>query len=109
MVTRKSHTHPRGFTLMEVLVAILIIFLLMGLLIVGVHHVRKAAKGGRDRVQATSLKNAVSMFTTEFKFLPPLVKDFDPQGPLRTTGGITAPRVYSFSDPAGQDPLALRT
>jgi hypothetical protein len=85
---------------MELLVVILIIFLLMGLLIVGVRYARSFAKGTSDAQAVNATKIAVSQFNTEFKFFPPLVKD---QRPL-TPGNL--PNVYSTSS-AG-DAAALR-
>ncbi len=97
---------------MEILVAILIIFLLMGLLLVGIRHVRKLGKGAGDRAVATALNIAVTQFRTEFGFLPPLVKDYDtvqsPAGPIaQLSSGKKVPKVYSASVTA--DATFLRT
>jgi type II secretory pathway pseudopilin PulG len=89
----------RGFTIMEILVSILVIFTLMGLLIVGARHVRKLARSSADRAAVTSLKQAVVQFRTTTGFLPPLVKD---QTPLNTG----RPSIYVASVPA--DGTALR-
>jgi competence protein ComGC len=95
-----------GFTIMELLMSILIIFLLMGLLIAGVHHVMRRARGTADRAAVSSLKTGVSAFTQAMSFLPPLVKDGGLNGtsdPVDTAG---QPIVYSVSDP--MDAEALR-
>lgn len=103
----KSNQRNRGFTLMEVLVAILVIFMLMGLLIVGINQVRKAGKGARDVAMATSLKQGITMFVSEVGFLPPMVNETHPNGAIDTTGIPNKPRVYSASSQV--DATFLRT
>lgn len=89
----------RAFTLMELLVAILIIFVLMGLLIVGIRHVRALAKGERDAQVVRSLKMAVDNFKAEVGFLPPLVKDFSAtNGPTYTNAGRNLINVYDITN-----------
>lgn len=92
---------------MELLVAILVIFALIGLLIVGVRAVRKSGRGAGDTALVNSLNLAVSNFNREFGFLPPLVKDFESAGPLRTVSGRRVPWVYSVSN--AQDAQVLRS
>jgi prepilin-type N-terminal cleavage/methylation domain-containing protein len=90
----------RGFTLIEILVAILVIFALMGLLIAGLHHAILTTKGVSDRAAVTALKQGVSQFRQTMNFLPPLVKDGmftvnNATGPLNAAR--TRPVVYSLA------------
>jgi type II secretory pathway pseudopilin PulG len=105
---RKSSS--RAFTLIELLVAIGIIFLLMGLLLAGLRLARGSARASTDRATLTSLKNAITQFKQTLGFVPPLVRDNRPSGPVlpgiggplsgpsRTAG--TRPVVFVISDPA---------
>lgn len=103
-----AHTHAArgpqrsrpGFTLMELLAGIAVIFLLMGLLIGGIRYMSSSARAGADAATVAGLKDAVSQFKQQFGFLPPLVKDGAPHttaGPLHSSGN--APLAYSLSDP----------
>lgn len=92
---------------MELLVAILVIFALIGLLIVGIRAVRKSGRGAGDAALVNSLNLAVSNFNREFGFLPPLVKDLQTAVPLRTVSGRRIPSIYSAS--VSQDAVFLRT
>jgi len=99
----------RAFTLFELLVAIGIIFLLMGLLIAAVRAGRGSAKASADRATVTSLKNAVTQFNQTFKFIPPLVRDNETSrvgvpgtgGPLSKPSDQVGSRpvVFTISDP----------
>lgn len=90
----------RGFTLIEILVAILVIFALMGLLIGGIHHALRTAKSTSDLAAVKAIQQGVSQFGQTMSFVPPLVKD----GVFVTNGGLgplnaarTNPVVYSFA------------
>lgn len=102
----------RGFTIIELVLTIAVIFVLMGLLLVGVRHIVGKSKETIDRAAVTALKQSVAHFRDEFKFLPPLVKDgiaggggFPSVGPLDTN--TKQPVVYSPSNAA--DKTFLRT
>ncbi len=101
---RRAPLGRPGFSLVEILFVILMIFLLMGLLLGAVHFVTKQARGAADAATVNSLKQAVSKFNQEFSFPPPLVKDgyvpaFTPAGPLNPAGPpatlTQVPVVYS--------------
>jgi type II secretory pathway pseudopilin PulG len=115
---RQHRRRPRGggFTLVEVGFSIAIIAILIGLLLVGLNQMNKAARRAVERQNVASLKMAVDHFQDTFGFLPPLVRDgrpgvgsFPPQpaaGMLtgasepvaqRSIAGVTrrAPVVYS--------------
>ncbi|MFM9996838.1 MAG: type II secretion system protein [Phycisphaerales bacterium] len=99
----------RGFTLIELLFGIGVIFLIMGLLLVGLRHAVRGARTSADSVTLNSLKTAMEVFRSEFGFVPPLVKDLpdtvSPQAPL-TTGTPRVPVVYSIANPI--DAASLR-
>lgn len=98
--TSPAHTRRgAGFTLMELLASLGVIFLLLGILIAGIYHVRGAAASAVDATTVNSLKMAVDQFKQELGMLPPLVKDWHSQGPLDTAGTRPHPRVYLPSDP----------
>jgi hypothetical protein len=87
---------------MELLVSILIIFALMGLLIAGVHHAMKRARGVSDLAAVSGLKQGADEFFRQFNVYIPLVKDapggtFPTPGPLRTVNNVRIPSVYSFT------------
>lgn len=84
-VRTRAERFPRsrvGFTLVELVFTILIVFMLMGLLIVGLRAASGFARRTADTQTLTSLKTGISLFKSDFGFIPPLVKDTDPGGPL---------------------------
>ncbi len=93
----------RGFTLLELLFSIGVVFMLMALLFVGFHVAQGFARKVAGTQTATSLKTGVSLFQNDFGFLPPLVKDdIRGDGPLTALNPNTGRRsvdVYSVSDP----------
>jgi len=96
----------RGFTLVELLFTIAIIFLIMGLLLGGIRHVMRHVKGTAELAMVNSVKQGVTQFTHTFGFLPPLVNDgvtgfSNPNpGPLTTGPGPIKPVVYVVSNAA---------
>lgn len=65
----------RGFTLMEVLVSLGIIFLLLGLLLTTFRFVNRAANEVQARTTLQSIRMAITQFESDFGFAPPLVRD----------------------------------
>lgn len=106
-----AHTHTNrrggmraGFTLMEMLLALLVLFVLMGLLISGARLATGAARRAADRAAAAGLRQAVVHFRQQMGFIPPLVMDLGPPpnfagGPLVGTAPDRRPQVYLLSDP----------
>ena len=95
----RPRQHARAFSLVELLLVIVVIFMLMGLLLGGFRFARGYAKRAADRTTVKSLQQAVSYFQQQMGFLPPLVKDQgDPPGysggPIRTAGGENRPDVF---------------
>ncbi len=112
-MTSTRRTSRRAFTLIEILVAILIIFVLVGLLIVGVRSAMGLARSSRDIAQVASIHTAVKNFNTEFGFNPLMVKDFETPAadPVVSTGTRTVPRVYKINPndtTATSDAMKLR-
>jgi len=113
------HSPARGFTLVEMLIAILIIAILMGLLLVGFSHAIRLARRSAGTQDVASLDMAVQQFKTDFGFLPPLVKDGfpgtpdDSEGPLIDVdfGSRTRPipHVYSLTDTEDREYLQNQT
>lgn len=99
-VTARPRT-GRGFTVVELLFGIGVVFLIMGLLLAGLRYAVRGARTSADSVTLNSLKTAVEVFRGEFAFVPPLVKDSPAGGapaPL-TTGTPRAPVVYVIANP----------
>lgn len=102
-----TRTLPRGFTIVELLVTLLVVALLMGLLVVGFSHAIRLARRTAGTADVASLNIAVQQFKMDFSFLPPLVKDGfsgtpDTSGPLKPAGGgRSVPNVYNFGDVSG--------
>lgn len=65
----------RGFTLLEMLMAVLVIGIVMALLIGGALAVTRAAKGAANQAGVTNVKTGLLQFEQEFGFTPPLVKE----------------------------------
>lgn len=65
----------RGFTLLEVLVSVAVIFLLVGLLLTTFRYVSRAANETQARTTLQSIRMAISQFESDFSFAPPLVRD----------------------------------
>lgn len=86
----------RGFTLIEILAVILVIALLIGILSVGFVALTGQANDSATKQDLAAIRNAITQFKTEFKFLPPLVEDDASGG--RIVG--TAIKVY---DPTSRD------
>lgn len=88
----------RGFTLAEIIVAIFIIFLLMGIALVSYRAAANQARIASDRALVSGLKLAIDEFKREFGIVPPLVKDTgnDAAGfPLVSVEGVVIPNVFS--------------
>lgn len=88
------HRHGRGaFTLVEVLVVFSIIGVLIVLALGAASVVARTARTTAERQFVGSLALGVERFKQEYGFLPALVDDTDPQGPVdRTT--LKSPRVH---------------
>lgn len=67
--------HLRAFTLIEILLAIAILSLLIGLLVVGISRAFKVSSIKAHEQALANLKIAIDQFRQEFNFPPPLVKD----------------------------------
>jgi len=88
----KRHTaNGRGFTLMEMMVVLLVIFMLMGLLLGGIHLATGSTRKVADRATAQSLKQAATQFQQQFSFPMPLIKDTQPL----TASASRQPNVYN--------------
>lgn len=102
----------RGFTIMEMMLVLLVIFVLMGLLLGGIRHMSKFARVTADRASVASLKQAVTKFEQEMGFPPPFVWDMPVaaagvvQGPLPATAPYK-PVVFDAGQP--QQVSFLRT
>jgi len=107
----RSHTPRRAFTLLELLMAILVIGLLMGLLIGGAVFVRRAAKAASDTATLTAITTGLTQFQQEFGFPPPLVRDQALPGPeaVIPAGGQGNARVAVYQVSVLADQAALRT
>ncbi|MGP1273022.1 MAG: type II secretion system protein [Phycisphaerales bacterium] len=64
-----------GFTLVELLATISVIFLIMGIAVVAYSAATRSARSAADRAAVNGLRLAVQQFKAEFGFVPPLVKD----------------------------------
>src|SRR5262245_21511649 len=71
---RRASSSATGFTLIEIMFALLIVGILLSLLIGGVRKVSAIAKGATDRQAAQNVSMGVSKFIEDFGFIPPLVK-----------------------------------
>lgn len=116
----------RAFTLIEVIVSVLIIFVLMGLLLGGLAITNKYAKSAAERQAVQAIKVGVSQFKQDYGFLPPLVRDEAAAGARATIetdsanenviavyrAGTTVPYVYDTAmrvpnvPPAADNPLS---
>lgn len=106
----------RGFTLVEVLVAIIVIGVLTGLLITGLNAAGVFARTSADQQTLNSIGTATTQFETTFGFLPPLVYDgaemgpgsatsrgaFSNTGPVYTANGRRLVNVYKLGDANGR-------
>lgn len=66
---------PSGFTLVELLATISVIFLIMGVAVVAYTAATRSARSAADRAAVNGLRLAVQQFKAEFGFVPPVVKD----------------------------------
>jgi type II secretory pathway pseudopilin PulG len=98
-----ARVSARGFTLMEMMIVLLVIFMLMGLLIGGIHLATGSTRKVADRVTAQSLKNAAVQFQQQFSFPMPLIKDAQPL----TASASRQPNVYNLA--VANDLTILRT
>lgn len=91
-----SRRNSAGFTLMEVLVAIAVVAILIGMLIVGIRVGAAAAKRRVIEQNVAGLKFGVDSFVMDYGFLPPLVNDDMPL----TGGGRKVVNVFEPTNPA---------
>ncbi len=91
-----------AFTIIELLFAIGIIFLIMAMILGGLRFATRAGKSTADSTTVQSLKTAVEHFKQEFGFWPAMVKDQPTTGapPAPLTGTPPRPNVYSIGTPA---------
>jgi len=91
------HARP-GFTLVELLFSIGIIFLLMAIAIVAMAKVNRSSRRVAQRQAVVAIRFGVDQFQSQFGFLPPIIDDGDP---LRMSGSVQVPNVIRFE---GLDP-----
>ena len=96
-----THDKParrRAFSLVEILVAILVIGALLSILLVALGKAKVFAGSTKDLQSALTIKTGVEQFKEEFGFLPPMVRErFTTPMVLEGTPGQIA--VYSLRNP----------
>jgi competence protein ComGC len=105
----KRHTaNGRGFTIMEMMLVLLVIFVIMGLLLGGMKLASKSARRTADAATVSSLKQAVTQFELQMGFVPPFVWDrgypLGSGGPLMPPPTV-APRVLNSGNQAQMDTM----
>ncbi|MCA9299606.1 MAG: prepilin-type N-terminal cleavage/methylation domain-containing protein [Phycisphaerales bacterium] len=97
---------PRGFTLVEVLFAVLIIGILIAILVVGLKQASSFGRGAAMRQNVVAMTFGIDQFVTDMGHLPALVYDgrdasypFGVEAPLQDQNGdgFDEPFTYSFS------------
>lgn len=105
--TIRTTRNSRCFTIAELLVTILIIFVVMGVALVSYQAATRNARSVADRALVNGLKISVQDFSREFGFVPPLVKDTG--GEMDTSivvvDSLPIPAVYSPVIPADMEIL----
>ncbi|MBX3390010.1 MAG: prepilin-type N-terminal cleavage/methylation domain-containing protein [Phycisphaeraceae bacterium] len=100
-----ERTTRQGFTLIELLVSIAIIALLISLVVLGMSHVSKLARGTSERQTVVQMNQAVQAFKQEFGFLPPLITHSDTIRPVEFSTAfspaIPVPNSYGGRVAAG--------
>lgn len=100
-MTRAAHTtrDRQGFTIVEILVTLLVIFLIMGIALVSYRAATQNARRVSDRAMVSGLKVAIDEFKREFGFVPPLVKDMGPDGqsesPIIVVDSLPIPATFT--------------
>jgi type II secretory pathway pseudopilin PulG len=91
-----------AFTIIELLFAIGIIFLIMAMILGGLRFATRAGKSTADSTTVQSLKTAVEHFKQEFGFWPAMVKDQPTPAaqPAPLVGTPPRPNVYAIGTPA---------
>lgn len=67
--------HRPGFTLVEILTSIAVIFMLLALLLGAVKFAGRTAKNVQQTVTVGTIRDAIATFERDFGFPPPLVKE----------------------------------
>jgi len=104
MAGRSRHgleARATAFTIVELLFSLAIIFLLMGLMLVGFRAVSRGSQAAAERQAVAGLKLGVEQFRQEFHILPPLVRDTQP-----LSGD--SPAVFDFGDDQDRRFLSTR-
>lgn len=97
-----THVQParrRAFSLVEILVAILVIGTLMSILLVALAKAKVFVRSTSDLQTALTIKTGVEQFKQEFGFLPPMVRERYTT-PLSVEGAGGQIAVYSLRNPA---------
>lgn len=85
-----SRVRAGGFTLVEILVSLAIIAVLISLLIVGIQHALRIARGSNDASAQAGMSVSIGQFKSELGFIPPIVIDGQPLATSDTFGPILA-------------------
>lgn len=94
----------RAFTIIEILTAVLIVGVLIGLLLVGLRAAGLTGQRTQQVATVSALKQGVTHFRDTFGFLPPLVRDMDPVGgSARSTVRDAATGRWRISVRTGSD------
>ncbi len=94
----RAHSSRPGFTLIEILAALLVIALLIGILSVGFTALTRQANSSATLQDLTTIRNAVTHFKNEFGFLPPLVVDGSGDRVDRMDMPVPSIDVYDYLD-----------
>jgi prepilin-type processing-associated H-X9-DG protein/prepilin-type N-terminal cleavage/methylation domain-containing protein len=93
---------PRGFTIVELLVAISIILILMGIILIGVRGTRERANAAKSVSNLREIHNAISMYVMNNDGEYPRSRTFVPEGvsgnPWNYEGGFWFNAIGEYLD-----------
>src|SRR5262249_43371540 len=86
-----KRVRARGFTVIELSIVLIIIAILSAIALVAIRGTVLTSRTAAEKQVCIALRQGVEQFKQQFNFLPPLIDDFDVNGPYEVAGEVGQP------------------